>query len=252
MSKLANFGPRRGKGLLIGAGCIVANLLCVSTTSGATPPQEKESATALLHDAVTSAGREGSVRVTVHFFSGKTTGEIVQDSGRDSDVQTVAIGKERVSIVLLGGIAYFSGNAKGLASYFGLPSPAASSLAGHWISVSSTDSGYRSVTAGLTLSAALMEASPKGSLTEGKVKTIDSRQTRSIAGTASPNEAPTTLFVSLKGRPLPVEAVSATEIGETASGEIVDFSRWGEKVDVPKPSGAIPIATINSGSAAQG
>jgi hypothetical protein len=196
-----------------------------------------------------SARAEGSARVTVRFFSGKKTGELVQDSALQSGKETVAIGKERISILLFHGTAYFSGNTSGLTSYFGFPKADATTLAGRWVSVSPTDSGFTSVVAGLTLPAALKEASPTGSITKGKVKKLNGELTTSISGTGSATKIPTSLFIAAKGKPLPVEAVASAGSGKKTSGEIVTFSHWGEAVQIPTPSNAIPISTLSSLSA---
>jgi hypothetical protein len=202
--------------------------------------------------AIASGTEKGSVRVTVHFFSGKTTGELVQDSARQMAKQTVAIGKERISIVLRNGTAYFAGNSQGLTKYFGLPKAVAAQLSGRWISISPTDSGFQSVTAGLTLSAALKEVTPTGTVTRGKKKTVNRQPTLSVLGTGSAGGPQTTLFVAAHGTPLPVEAVSSTGSGSTASGEIVTFSRWGEKVTTPTPSNSIPVSTLSLGTSSGG
>ena len=79
----------------------------------------------------------------MHFFSGSTTGKVVQDSSLRSGEQTVAIGKELASVVLVGGVAYISGNGQGMTSYFGLPTALGPTLAGRWISVQPADSQFR-------------------------------------------------------------------------------------------------------------
>jgi hypothetical protein len=226
--------------IMLAFGCVAGP----AAAGGATTPGSSSSAGRELTATVASARAEGSVRVTVHFFSGKTTGELVQDSARQSGMETVAIGKERVSIILLHGVAYFSGNTPGLTSYFGLPEAVATTLSGHWVSVSSTDPGYASVVAGITLTSALKEASPVGSITEGKMKKLGGRLTASVSGTGSATVPPTTLFIAAEGKPLPVEAIASRGSGEEISGEIVTFSRWGEKVHVPTPTDAIPISTL--------
>jgi hypothetical protein len=227
--------------LLAGGGAL-------TSVAGATTPKAAGTAARILKAAVASGTKSGSVRVTVHFFSGKTTGELVQDSSRQSAKQTVAIGKERISIILKGGTAYFAGNSVGLVKYFGLSAATAATLAGHWISISPSDSGFQSVTAGMTLAAALREASPTGSITQGKKKRVNRQATVSVAGTGSTSAPRTTLFVAARGKPLPVEAVAYSSTGTTTSGEIITFSRWGERVTVPTPTSAVPVSTLSIGS----
>jgi len=235
-----------------GCGCILANIAIAAGAYGATPVQQSGSANQILKSAMASAKKIGSVRVTVHFFSGKTTGELVQDSARASAEQTVAIGKERVSIVLSAGTVYFSGNIQGLVHYFGLTTGVANTLANQWVSASPSDSAFPSLAAGLTLSSALGEVSPTGSIVRGKRQTVDGQSTMSLSGTGPSGIARLTLFIAAHGKSLPVEAVGSGGSAQNASGEIVTFSRWGETVHVPVPSESIPISTLSAGSPAAG
>ncbi|HVA07130.1 MAG TPA: hypothetical protein VNG12_10355 [Acidimicrobiales bacterium] len=233
----------------IGAGALV--LLSGTPLSGAatgtplTASQELQAATA-------AANSEGSVRITVHFFSGHSTGELVQDTGLSTGVQTVAIGKERISIVLIKGVAYFSGNNQGLTKYFGLPQTLASRLSGRWISVTAADSGYQSIINGLTLSSAIKEVAPTGTIALGKRSKVNGQSTVSVVGLASGGTTRITLFVAASGKPLPVEAASSGGTGTQKSGEIIAFSRWGEKVHVPRPTRTIPISSLKSTGSSPG
>jgi hypothetical protein len=239
--------------LAVGAcGCILANIAVAAGAYGATPVERSATPAQTLKSAIASAKRAGSARVTVHFFSGKTTGELVQDSARASAEQTVAIGKERVSIVLSKGTVYFSGNTQGLVHYFGLTQAVATTLADRWVSASPSDSVFPSLAAGLTLSSALKEVSPTGSLVQGKPRTVNGQPTTSLSGTGPTGIARVTLFVAAHGKSLPVEAVGSGGSAENAAGEIVTFSRWGEAVHVPVPSESIPISTLSAGSPVSG
>jgi hypothetical protein len=240
----------RGGALVLGVACAAFPALAAFSPASAAPASG--SASQELKAAVAAANQQGSVRVTVHFFSGKTTGLVVQDSAKQSAVQTVAIGKERVSILLFNGNAYFSGNQSGLTSYFGLPKVVAATVGQRWISVSPSDSGFQAVVAGLSLPDALKEASPTGSITMGKMKKLSGQLTDSISGTGSTSVPPTTLFVSAAGRHLPVEAAATRGSGKGLSGEIIRFSRWGESVRVPTPTNPIPISTLSGGSTSTG
>jgi hypothetical protein len=235
-----------------GCGCLLASVAIAAGANGATPLEPSGTGDQILKSAIATAQKVGSVRVTVHFFSGKTTGELVQDSARSSAEQTVAIGKERVSIVLSANTVYFSGNTQGLVHYFGLPTAVATTLANQWVSASPSDSAFPSLAAGLTLSSALGEVSPTGSIVKGKRQTVDGQPTMSLSGTGPSGIARLTLFVAAHGRSLPVEAVGSGGSAQKVSGEIVTFSRWGEAVHVPVPSQSIPISTLSGGSSAAG
>jgi|GEM_PF-6725874 hypothetical protein len=63
-------------------------------------------------------------------------------------------------------MAYVTGNRQGLLSYMGLPASMATALAGQWISIPPTDRGFTSVISGLTLSSALHEVTPAGSVSQ--------------------------------------------------------------------------------------
>ena len=250
MSVLTNKCSRRTSLSLLVPVCLFSLTVLCPSSSGAA--KSSVSASQLLRTAIASATQQGSVRVTVHFFSGNKTGEVVQDSAVQSGVQPVAIGNERVSMVLVGGIAYVTGNRQGLTSYMGLPAPIATALAGQWISIPPTDGGFKSVISGLTLSSALNEVTPAGSVSQGKPKTLNGQSTFSISGTGSTGQARTSLFIATNGNRLPVEAVSATGSGKGVSGEIVTFSRWGEQVRTPKPAASVPISSLSTGSTSSG
>jgi hypothetical protein len=235
-----------------GCGCMLASVGVAAGANGATPVQASGTGSQILKSAIASAEKIGSVRVTVHFFSGKTTGELVQDSARRSAEQTVAIGKERVSIVLSANTVYFSGNTQGLVHYFGLTTAVATTLANQWVSASPSDSAFQALAAGLSLSSALGEITPTGSIVKGKQQTVDGQSTMSISGTGPSGIARLTLFVAAHGKSLPVEAVGSGGTAQKTSGEIVTFSRWGEAVHVPVPSASIPISTLSAGSSTAG
>lgn len=96
MDIISNAPFRRVTFAVAGIGCVLVSAASASPASGATSHELSGSANQILKAAIASASEAGSVRVTVHFFSGKTTGELIQDSARKSAEQTVAIGKERV------------------------------------------------------------------------------------------------------------------------------------------------------------
>src|ERR1700759_4999822 len=86
-----------------------------------TPPsttQPSANLQASLTRSIAAATETGSARITVQFFTGSTSGKVVQDSTLHTGKQTTAIKKELVSVLLVGGAAYISGNNKGLTSYF--------------------------------------------------------------------------------------------------------------------------------------
>jgi hypothetical protein len=239
---------RRKSFIVLVLACVCASVGVAPIASGAATQRSQGMASRTLRAAIASASREGSVRVTVHFFSGHTTGEVVQDSAQQSAEQSVAIGKERISILLVDGVAYISGNSEGLVSYFGIPKPTATTIASQWISIPPTDSSFKSVVSGLTLPAALDEVSPTGTLSEGQRSKVNGKMTASISGSGTAGENRATLFVATAGRKLPVEFVANGGTAKKETGEIVTFSRWGERVHIHAPADAIPISILSSGA----
>ena len=168
------------------AGCLVLSgvLASVAPTGPAAATTSSASASQLLKQSLASATAAGSARISVQFFSGSTTGKVLQDSSLQTGKQTVAIGKEIASVVLVGGTAYISGNSLGMTSFFGMPSTLASAVAGKWISIQSTDSSFQNITANVTLASALTEVTPSGTLAAGKHTNVHGQAVKSIAGQA--------------------------------------------------------------------
>ncbi|HEY6428157.1 MAG TPA: hypothetical protein VIX84_13110 [Acidimicrobiales bacterium] len=166
---------------------ILACLIGLSVTAGGPASVAAASTNAAqqaLERSLSAAKGVGSVRITVEFFSGSTTGKVVQDSSVNSGEQTVAIGKEVASVVLVGGVAYISANGQGMTSYFGLPSSLVPTLAGRRISVHPTDSSFQAVTANVSLASALSNVTPSGTLVTGKRSRVGGQPVNSVAGTA--------------------------------------------------------------------
>ncbi len=237
------------------AGVLLLSLTATRDASAATPAPSTQPSTTLLASltrSIAAATRTGSARITVQFFTGSTSGKVVQDSTLHTGKQTTAIKKEVVSVLLVGGAAYISGNNKGLTSYFGMPSSLASTLDGKWVSIQPTDSSFQSITANVDLTSALANVTPAGTLVAGKRSKVNGRQVRSIAGTAPGNAGRLTLFVAANKQALPVAAVESNGSGKSATGEIVTFTRWGEGVQVAAPRTAIPLSAIDAASSASG
>ena len=233
------------------AGCTLLAPAMTSDASAAAAAAPS-SANQSLARALAAAKAAGSARITVQFFSGSTSGKVVQDSTLRSGKQTVAIKDELASVVLTGGTAYFSGNSKGLTSYFGVPSALVPTLTGRWVSVQSTDSAFQAVSGDVALSSALANVTPSGTLTAGKRSKVAGQSVKSISGAAPGGGGRLTLFVANDAQSLPVEAVETSGSGKSGKGEIVTFTRWGEHVQITTPSGALPLSAIEAPASASG
>ena len=239
------------RGLTV-ATCLLLSLAVTSGASASVAVGSSATASQSLMHSLSAATAAGSARITVQFFSGRSTGKVVQDSSLHSGEQTIAIGKAVASVVLVGGSAYLSGNSRGLTSYFGLPSALAPTLSGRWISVQSTDAAFHAVTANVALPSALAQVTPSSPLIAGKRLKLSGQWVRSISGEIPGGGGRLTLFVTADTRSLPVQAVESSGAGKSAQGEIVTFRRWGEQLHLATPSGAIPISTLQAASSASG
>jgi hypothetical protein len=143
------------------------------------------------------------------------------------------------------GNAYIEGNSQAVTSFFAFPATDGPALAGRWISISPSDSGYATVSAGVSLASALQEAGLIGNLTETVRTTRDGQTVIGISGSASSDDADggaAILYVTTTVHPLPVEFDTTSSQGT----ERAVFSRWGKPVSLSVPSGALPVASIAS------
>lgn len=236
---------------LAAGGSLVLLLAWASGTGASANARTTSPAQQSLTHSLNQAKKAGSARITVSFFNGSATGKVVQDSLLHTGKQTVALKNELVSVVLLAHAAYITGDSKGLTTWFGLPDALVPAAKGHWISLDSTDAAFKPATANVTLPAALANVTPSTNLTLGKRSKVDKQWVRSISGEA-PGGGSLVLFVTDDSRSLPIEAVESDGSGETARGEIVTFTRWGEKVPVTAPAGAIPLSVLETATPAPG
>ncbi len=191
--------PMARRGLAVAGGV----LLGLAVTSAASAATTAGSVSQALKHSLNDASETGSARITVQFFSGSTTGKVVQDSSLHSGEQTVAIKNELASVILVDGTAYISGNSGGLTSYFGLPSAQVSTLEGKWISVESTDAAFPSVSANVALGSALANVTPSGTLVAGKRSKVDHQWVNSISGKAPGGAGRLTLFLAANSQVSP-------------------------------------------------
>jgi hypothetical protein len=226
-------------GTLAGMG-LFGGLVAAPVSAGTLSPGK------VVAEAAASGIKAGSARVTVQYVTKGLSGKIVEDSTASSGTETIAIGNERVSILLTGGTVYILSNDQGLTSYFGFPSSAASAFSDRWISIKSTDKGYQELVSDVALSSAIKAATPTGVLMNGNKATLSGQAVDSISGAGPTGQAKMVLFVASKGTHLPVEAVVSSGSAKKGSGEIIKFSHWGEKVKVLTPAGATPISTLGS------
>jgi hypothetical protein len=191
-----------------------------------------------------AADRLGSVHAAVSVKSGAQTQTLTVDSNRTTGHQLITAGDELAEIVVVGQEAYIRGNAEGLTKYFNFPAAVASRIAGRWVSFRPSDVGYRSVTVGVTLDSALKALEPKGSLRSATPTRIRGTKVLAVKGASSTGDI--TEYIEARGAHLPFGAVQESGNGKNQTTASIQLSRWGERVAIKAPPGAIPISSFTS------
>src|SRR5580704_6304338 len=102
----SEFTPKAARYGLTVLACLLLSLAVESGASASVAVGTSASASHVLMHSLAAATKAGSARITVQFFSGSSTGKVVQDSSLHSGEQTVATGGALASVVLVGGAAY--------------------------------------------------------------------------------------------------------------------------------------------------
>lgn len=198
----------------------------------------------LLASAAADARAKGWVHVVVvSDHEGSRSATITQDSGPGQGEQKIELGGVTAKVILVGGHAYIQGNSQAITQYFGFPAADGPTLAGHWISLSPSDQGFGTVSAGVSLDSVLQEAGLAGNLTETARSVRHGQNVIGITGTASSPDSgggKAMLYVTVGADPLPVEFDTSSSQGS----EQAVFSDWGEATSLSVPSGATPIDSI--------
>lgn len=153
----------------------------------------------------------------------------------------------RAQVRVTGGSAYIAGNQLALVKYFGFTASQAALIGRRWISLVSSDPGYKGVAADATLETALPGLELGGHLSEGHRSVVDGKAVIAIDGTATPGglHGTATLYVTSGSHPLPVElTLRQTGRGQSDAAVTITMSRWGERVNVPVPGNAMTIGGV--------
>lgn len=185
--------------------------------------------------------QQGSVHIQIRGTVKGTNATFSEDSGRSEGRQDIMVANTHAQVLLVGGVAYIEGDEQTLQSFFGLSPTASARGAGKWIAIHSSDQQYREVTSGITLSSAIDQIIPTGTLTKQTVAAVQGRQVVAVHGQIA-NSPPGTLYVSATGNPLPVEETA----GDSTGTETVTFSNWGESVSLSTPAASVPIASLGA------
>jgi hypothetical protein len=189
---------RSGSALLACAVSGIALCACGSqapTTSPLSPAQ-------VLHTALSDATATGSVHeLESTENSGKTktfSDDVATQAGRQ-DITPAP--RQRALVLVVRGVAYFSGDQAVLAHYFGLSPSAARAVGTRWVSIPSSSRGCAVGAYNATLPTVLDGLSLTGPLTETAPSTVSGESVVGIQGHVSlpgapPDSVATTVFVS--------------------------------------------------------
>lgn len=164
--------------------------------------------------------------------------------GTTSGSEHIELSGSIASVIVLPAAAYFRGNTKAMTTFFKFKNPR--KLAGKWIAVKSTESGYLSLSDPVTIKSDLGSYSILGPLTEASKTTLSGQSVLPINGfVAGPNktEIVATLYVTTTGTVLPVEfSVMTSKIKSTTA-----WSGWGHAIVLTAPATSIPVKVAAKG-----
>jgi hypothetical protein len=251
---------------LVGGGFAVFGGSTSTSTSTSAPTattaptaQGTSSAGQLLQAALAAARRSGSFHyVSVSSSTGPQGGtqRTVGDAGPDGGRQVITDGNQRFTVVVTGTSCYIEGNAAALTANLGLSATTAAAHAGRWISLAPADPPYAAVYAAVTASSALADNITMTARQERPVTTAGRRRIRTVVGVITPVhvagqtiaiKGTATLAVAVASH-LPIRYAQRGTVDRQRTTSELTFSRWGERVTVTAPTGAVPYSSLPTGS----
>jgi hypothetical protein len=205
------------------------------------------SAAALMRTALSDGNAQGSVHATEVETAASLRATLTDDVATHEGRQEIThSGGEKAHVLVVGGVAYLSGNQAALVHYFGFPAAVAREVGSRWVSIPSPSSGYSTVAAGATLASTIESLAIPGHVSETKPTTFGGQPVVGIHGNVPIQGSPhstvaATLYVSRASRPLPVGEIYKYSNGGTAT---VTLSNWGESVKLSAPTNTIPESKL--------
>jgi hypothetical protein len=236
------WGTRLTTAALAGCALVVASAMAASASSSVDAP-------ALYRQAL-AATRAWSVHYTSSSAVPGSTASLVLtgDAGPASGTQTVTMGTGSVSIRVIGGITYLSGNAGGLQNLAGFTTSEAALAAGQWIRFATTDSTFASVVVGVRSADLVKELELSGRITAGRPTTLDGLAVDAVRGhqTVNKRSVPVVLYVRAAGTHVPVEEDSENAAGHHTAAVHIVFSDWGEAIRPFAPQATITVGPVTT------
>jgi hypothetical protein len=218
---------------------LTSGSLLAACGSGSSQPTAKS----LVSEALTNGAAATWVHEVTHASEPGHLFYSHNDIGATSGRQNIVADGSIASVIVLPGIAYIRGNEKAVVHFFGIPTSHPKAIAGKWVSISSSTTGFATVTSAVTLASDFHEYKILGPLTEGSDVTLLGQKVLPISGfVAGPSNKsiPATLYVTTTGTVLPVElSLSGGNLKSTTV-----WTAWGHTVEIVAPKPSIPISKI--------
>jgi hypothetical protein len=201
---------------------------------------------------VTAAAGSGSFHFVDKNGSGTAARLLVGDTGTVDAQQSLSTTGESLDVRLVNGVAYLRGPTDTLESLLGLSATEASAETDKWLSITKHDKGYSQIVQSLKVDAELDGYIPQAPLALDSQTTVHGISVIPVSGVA-PAESSTgalkakaTLFVSTQAPYLPVGGVlSGIDVHGRSQHEEVAFTRFGVRVRVAVPAGAVSVSSLS-------
>jgi hypothetical protein len=233
------------------------------SSTGTSGTSSGTAATRLLSQAVAATAAAGTFHYVAVSQGGNTNQTTVGAAGRASGSQRItfdssAFGTERFSLVFVGGVVYFRGNAASIQDQLAVTShTTAAAHAGRWIAVRHSDTPYAALAEGITARSALTQIVIRPH-SIAAVHSADGRHIWRLSGDLPPQQGQggavtgTAHLDIAAATKLPLSYASTTSSGGQQGTSGFTFSRWGGPVTVTAPSSPVPYSSIALGSGAGG
>jgi hypothetical protein len=207
----------------------------------------------LVSGALAAGAKAGSVDFVDRISSKQGTQNLTGEISPSTATEAVTRNGTTFEVELIRNVVYVKGPASVLQSALGVTSTQATLAAGKWISVTSTDSAFSSLTGALSLARTIDEFTPTGSRVRvRKAARLNGETVLPVVGAPSASvangaEGTAVLYVAEKSPHLPAAAsLILSKDGEELDENAV-FTRWGTKVSFAAPVSVTPIASIVGG-----
>ncbi|MCU1488722.1 MAG: hypothetical protein JWM85_127 [Acidimicrobiaceae bacterium] len=235
--------------LLAGVAAVSA-LAVVPASAGATTVAKTPSGSSLASAAKKAILAEHGVHLQVveSQKASKNSEKVVADMGVKTGSQVLTYGSATASVRLTPSFAYFKGNSSGLTTLFGLPSTVVKKINGRWVSLAKGSTQYKGFQQEGTLTGLPTTVLPTGQSTKVTTSTSGGHKVYVLTWTVTPTGTTTkvrdSLLLPTSGNPLPISETGTALDG--SGSELVQFSKWGEKINVVAPSSSVAYSKVSA------